>query len=219
MPSSFLSSSLIGMRVTDKGGHAVFAREEIAPGSILAVWGGTVITARELALRPLSERRLTLQVEEDAYLVSDEEGPADWINHSCDPNSGLRGQITLVAMRPIRPAEEVCFDYAMSDGSHYDTFTCNCGAANCRGRVTGDDWMRDDLIARYGEYFSPFLRERIRRLGGTATPETPRTQASLNDAGNEEAPARIQQLRIHEAIPPTSDSAQYRFLATSPKRL
>lgn len=167
MPSSFLSSSLVGMRVRDKGGHAVFAREDIAPGSVLAVWGGSVITAEELALRPLSERRLTLQVDEDAYLVSDREGPADWINHSCDPNSGLRGQITLVAMRPIRQAEEVCFDYAMSDGSNYDIFDCNCGAAICRGRVSGDDWMRSDLIARYGEYFSPFLRERIRRLGAT----------------------------------------------------
>ncbi len=164
MPSSFLSSSLIGMRVSDKGGHAVFAREDIAPGSILAVWGGSILTARELALRPASLRRLTLQVDEDAYLVSDVEGPADWVNHSCAPNAGLRGQITLVAMRPIRQAEEVCFDYAMSDGSNYDTFDCNCGAASCRGRVTGDDWMRSDLITRYGEYFSPFLQERIRRL-------------------------------------------------------
>jgi uncharacterized protein len=178
MPSSFLSSSLIGMRVTDKGGHAVFARQDIAPGSILAVWGGTVVTADELVLRPLSQRRLTLQVDEDAYLVSDEEGPADWINHSCDPNSGLRGQITLVAMRPIRQAEEVCFDYAMSDGSNYDTFDCNCGAAICRGRVTGDDWMRGDLIARYGEYFSPFLRERIRQLGESAVQEMLGNQAT-----------------------------------------
>lgn len=164
MPSSFLSNSLVGMRVSEKGGRAVFAREDIEPGRVLVVWGGTVLCRRDLHRLPLRQRRLTLQVDDDAYLVSDDEGPADWVNHSCDPNAGLRGQITLVALRPIRQAEEICFDYAMTDGSDYDTFDCGCGTATCRGRITGDDWMRPELIDRYGDYFSPFLRERIRNL-------------------------------------------------------
>ena len=48
--------------------------------------------------------------------------PADWVNHSCEPNCGLSGQIALVALRRLEPGEEVCFDYAMSDGSPYDQF-------------------------------------------------------------------------------------------------
>jgi hypothetical protein len=113
-----------------------------------------------------------LQVDDDAFLLSTAEGPADWINHSCDPNAGLRGQISLVAMRDIRRGEEICFDYATSDGSDYDEFDCHCGSVLCRGRISGDDWQRRDLIERYEGYFSPYL---ARRIGATRTaPESPR---------------------------------------------
>jgi hypothetical protein len=113
---------------------------------------------------PFEIRRLTLQIDEDLYIVTSQEGPADWVNHSCEPNAGLSGQIVLVAMRDIAPGEEICFDYAMSDGSPYDEFDCNCGSTHCRGRVTGSDWRRQELIDRYKGYFSPYLQQRINRL-------------------------------------------------------
>ena len=89
--------------------------------------------------------------------------PADYVNHSCDPNGGLAGQITLVARRPIGVGEEVCYDYATSDGSADQSFECRCGARDCRGRVTGNDWLRSDLQTRYGEFFSPYLQRRLAR--------------------------------------------------------
>jgi hypothetical protein len=74
------------------------------------------------------------------------------------------GQIVVVAMRPIMPGEEICFDYAMTDGSPYDEFDCACGSPTCRGRVSGDDWRRPELWARYQGYFSPYLQRRIENL-------------------------------------------------------
>jgi SET domain-containing protein len=62
----------------------------------------------------------------------------EFVNHSCLPNAGIRGQVVLVAMRAIASDEEITYDYAMSDGSSFDVFACNCGAASCRRRVTGD---------------------------------------------------------------------------------
>ena len=114
---------------------------------------------------PVELQQHTIQVEEDLYLASlypDE--PPDYINHSCNPNTGLNGQITLVAMRDIAPGEEVTFDYAMADGTPYDQFVCHCGAANCRGRVAGDDWRNPELWERYAGYFAPYLQRRIERL-------------------------------------------------------
>ena len=76
----------------------------------------------------------------------------------------MSGPIALVAMRRIQPGEEICYDYAMSDGSDYDEFGCLCGAANCRGSVTGNDWRSRDLWKRYRSHFSPYLQRRIRKL-------------------------------------------------------
>lgn len=146
----------------EKGGSAVFAREHIARGELLVVWGGNIVNGAELAAIPPARRRYILQVEEDLYQVSPGDGEtADLINHSCRPNAGMNGQIALVAMRGIDRGEEICFDYAMSDGSPYDEFDCRCGSRWCRGRVTGNDWKQPQLQRRYRRYFSPYLQRRI----------------------------------------------------------
>ncbi|MCC7161823.1 MAG: SET domain-containing protein-lysine N-methyltransferase [Anaerolineae bacterium] len=144
--------------------YGVFALRPIHKDELIAVWGGEVVARKTLDTLPDRLRRLSIQVEEDLFLVALHEGPADYVNHSCNPNCGLRGQIALVALRDIAPGEQVTFDYAMSDGSDYDEFECGCGAPICRGRVTGRDWRLPELWTRYHGYFSPYLARRIERL-------------------------------------------------------
>ena len=90
-----------------------------------------------------------------------------WINHSCAPNCEAdeeHGRIFIKALRDIAPGEEICYDYATSDGSPYDEFDCRCGVSSCRGRITGSDWSLPDLQAKYAGHFSPYLQRRIDRL-------------------------------------------------------
>lgn len=161
-PTGYLSPRLEGRLLEGKGGHGVFAREPIDPGELLVVWGGEIVTAAQLALLPPRHReRLSMQVEEGLFLLTTHEGPADWVNHSCRPNAGLRGQIVLIAMRPIAAEEEVTFDYAMCDTYPYAEFACRCGAADCRGRVTCEDWRRPELQKGYRGFFAPHVQARI----------------------------------------------------------
>jgi uncharacterized protein len=147
------------------GGQAVYARDVIELGELIAVWTGRIVSTEQLDELPEEIRRHTVQVEEGLYLASHapDEGP-DFINHSCEPNAGLDGQIAIVALTRIQPGEEVTIDYAMCDGSPYDEFDCACGSAICRGRVTGDDWRNPALWERYAGHFSPYLERRIRAL-------------------------------------------------------
>ena len=86
------------------------------------------------------------------------------VARSCAPNAGLAGQLTLVAMRDIRRGEQICYDYAMTDASQYDEFLCQCGAPECRGRITGRDWSLPHLWESYGGHFSPYILRRIASL-------------------------------------------------------
>ena len=82
------------------------------------------------------------------------------LNHSCDPNLGIQGQIVFVALRDIEKDEELTFDYAMTDDENYE-MECNCGSRQCRGTITGKDWMRKDLQNKYDGYFSWFTQRKI----------------------------------------------------------
>lgn len=164
-PHSYLSAKCAVRPAADRGGHTVVAVAPIKRGEIIVIWSGTLVDGEELSKLPASVKRYSLQVEENHYLVSLSDcEPPDFVNHCCQPNAGLSGQLTLVAMRDIQPGEEVSYDYAMSDGSPYDEFECRCGSPLCRGRVAADDWKRPDLWVRYAGYFSPYLQRRIERL-------------------------------------------------------
>lgn len=68
----------------------------------------------------------------------------------------------LFAREPIEKGEIVCIhDWAMTDDDSYE-MSCNCGAATCRGVVTGQDWREPELQRRYGNYMSWYLLEKIR---------------------------------------------------------
>ena len=159
---SYLSPKLEMKACPDKGGFGLFAIEPLVKDEVLAVWGGFVVPSARLKEYSEYTRTHGLQVEDDLYLLPlTEDDPSDYFNHSCAPNAGLLGQITLVAMFPIEPGEEICFDYAMSDSNPYDEFVCGCEAPTCRGRITAQDWKRSDLQQRYQGYFSPYLQRRI----------------------------------------------------------
>jgi len=161
LPTGFVSPRLEGRLISSKGGRGLFARERVRSGELLLAWGGDVVTGDMLKWMSEEKHRLAVQIEENLYLVTGNEGPADWVNHSCDPNAGLIGHIVLVALRDIRAGEEICFDYATTDGSPYDEFECGCGGRRCRGHVTGDDWRLAELQARYAGHFSPYIQRRI----------------------------------------------------------
>jgi len=163
-PNSYLSPNLEIRSDKTIEGRGMFARRLITKGDLVALWGGDVVDRVHYESLGEHQKRQSAQAEEGLYLVSSKPGPGDFINHSCNPNAGLNGQIAIVAMRDIQPGEEVTIDYAMCDGDPSDAFDCLCGSPVCRHVVTGNDWMLPELQERYAGYFSPFLERRIKQL-------------------------------------------------------
>lgn len=158
-PSSYLSPKLEARPKTY--GNGIYALEPLIKNELIAVFGGNIYHWDQFTALSDRERSLSLQVEENLFLVPENIGSGDYVNHCCDPNAGLSGQIVLVAMRDIQPGEEVCFDYAMSDATPYDEFECECGSVHCRGKVTGNDWRLPVLQERYTGYFTPYIQRLI----------------------------------------------------------
>jgi len=162
---SFLSPKT-EVRESPIHGRGLFARTALLKDEIVAVKGGHIITREELVqLRP-SLGSAEIQIADDLFICprteQEREGSMIFSNHSCEPNIGLNGQIIFVAMRAIRAGEELTHDWAMTDNDN-EWMACACGAACCRGTVTGKDWQLPDLQQRYGRYFSSYLLPKIQQ--------------------------------------------------------
>lgn len=69
---------------------------------MVAVKGGAIVDSAALALIREQVSPAEIQIEDDLYIVpptaSEVEQNILSLNHSCDPNVGVRGQITFVTM-------------------------------------------------------------------------------------------------------------------------
>ncbi|SNT60300.1 SET domain-containing protein [Asanoa hainanensis] len=154
----------VEVRADSLAGQGLFAREPLPAGTVVSRIGGRLVSGEELRwlLDAAHDYVDTITVADDVHLVL----PAGQLNgkgnHSCDPNLWWGAPYTLVARRRIAAGTELTNDYATSTGDPAFTMPCRCGAAACRGVVTGRDWTRPDLQARYGPHWVPALLDRVR---------------------------------------------------------
>ena len=149
----------------------MFAKEFIHKGEIVYIKGGHILTRNELFSSRVINSYLPLSDEYFLGAIACEEEEEQiklYNNHSCDPNCGLHGEITFVAIRDILPDEELTIDYAFIDNEEY-SFECKCGSASCRHIVTGFDWKRKELQDAFYPYFAQYLKDKIdlERISGS----------------------------------------------------
>ncbi|MGN6680379.1 MAG: SET domain-containing protein [Streptosporangiaceae bacterium] len=166
--SSYITGKAVKGQASDIQGRGLFATAPISAGEIVAIKGGHIVDTATLHALPTRLQNSEIQIADGFHLVAlqdDEYEPVMlFINHSCDPNVGFAGNVVLVAMRDVAGGEELTTDYALFDDSD-EEMECRCGAAACRGRISGRDWQKLDLQRKYGGYFSAYLRERAEQPG------------------------------------------------------
>jgi len=84
------------------------------------------------------------------------------VNHSCDPNCGIHvnetGAHDFVARNDISAGAELTFDYAMRNFTiEYFPKRCQCGAACCRGSITGWKNLPPERKRAYRGLVAPYL--------------------------------------------------------------
>jgi len=140
------------LRRTSEKGAGVFATR-------LFDVGDTVMVGRILRVLDHNHAHAT-QAGLDEYVLYD--GLVPKVNHSCQPNCGVRrnktGAEDLVARTRIEAGQEITFDYAMRNYSveHFRA-RCVCGETECRGRIAGWKDLPAERKTDYTGYVSPYL--------------------------------------------------------------
>jgi hypothetical protein len=147
-------------------GKGLFAKEQISKDEIVCVKGGYILDRLQLESLQDWYRAAEISISDGLFigpaLEEERQGSLIFSNHSCDPNIGVQGQIVFIAMREIQSGEELTHDWATTDDEDY-SLNCNCGAANCRKVITGQDWRKKELQKKYAGYFSWYLERKIKK--------------------------------------------------------
>lgn len=112
-------------------GKGIFAKRDIQKGEIVFL-----VKGRKIKFLIDSEKQAKI-----AGLNWVGMGKNEWIdptkycvyfNHSCNPNSEIKGKVTVLALRNIKKGEEVTFDYSLSEADIFWHIRCHCNNKNCR---------------------------------------------------------------------------------------
>ncbi len=182
------------LAVTAECGYGLFAAKPFARGATVIAdedgdyYDGTMTLAEALARgHELSEQ--LFQVGEDAFLLPNG-NLDDLVNHSCNPNTGLRLTplgYRMIALSDIASGDELTYDYSTYIGKTPECLICACGAANCRGTIGPFRDLPPELRRRYlasdvvGRFAVPVEDRPIERVPASMAKEN-RHMASLSTA-------------------------------------
>lgn len=145
------------IRLTRRYGRGVYATAEIRRGEVIAAFDGRFYTYDH---EPWSTDLYNHAIQFHPRRWRDSKGLARWINHSCEPNCGIKSLFKIVAMRTIQKGEEITWDYEMTERNPDWRMRCRCGEPTCR-RVIGDfRRMPAQVRKRYRGFISDWLLNR-----------------------------------------------------------
>lgn len=93
--------------------------------------------------------------------------PGRYINHSCDPNvvskESARKNVPYIALKAIKKGEELTGDYRIN-AFIGNTWKCNCGSKNCKGKVTSDFFTLSPMLQKkYFPYSSKYIKSEYKK--------------------------------------------------------
>ena len=90
-------------------GKGIIAKQNIKKGEVVFVIKGKVVHW------VISNQKESLYapawIGMSKYSWIDPDEPARFLNHSCNPNCGIKGKLKVVALKNIKKGEEITIDY------------------------------------------------------------------------------------------------------------
>ena len=144
----------VTVRRTKKFGRGVFATKKIKKGEVIAIFDGEFL---DDDFDDWSEDILNHAIQFAKSGFRDSKGIARYVNHSCEPNCGIKDYFKIVAMRHILPGEHVTWDYEMTERSSWWKMKCACGSVICRKIIGNYTNMPRAIRKKYAGFISPWL--------------------------------------------------------------
>ncbi len=141
-------------------GFGLFAKKEIKKGEIIFLAKGKQVRIKikdktDSALLPNA-----IGYDVGVWLDPLVDNALNYLNHSCDPNAGIKGKVTVTALKNIKKGEHITIDYSITecDKSWSLDQRCHCGAKNCRKVIRSIQSLPVIIYRKYLPYIPTVMQ-------------------------------------------------------------
>jgi hypothetical protein len=115
-------------------GKAVFAARRYKKGDAILMFEGPLVHRDDVPANLHNQDDRYVQIS-PTHFMGPSDTTDDLVNHSCDPNAGLKFTdfgIMLVAIKPIKKGDEITWDYSTTMHNSEWEMECLCKSKKCR---------------------------------------------------------------------------------------
>jgi SET domain-containing protein len=88
----------------------------------------------------------------------DPDHPNQYLNHSCNPTAGVKGKVSIVALKDIKEGQEITIDYSTIEGDALWEMPCDCGEKKCRRLIRGIQYLPKKTFDTYMPYVPKYFQ-------------------------------------------------------------
>jgi uncharacterized protein len=138
--------------------RGLFCARPIKKGEVAFIANGERYRENVTTLEASMNHRDAIGLTPDTWLDPFQNNPLRYINHSCNPNLGIKGQVSFVALRNIKKDEHLTIDYSITECDKLWNFkiqtggNCLCGEKNCRKVIKSIQFLPLETYKKYLPY-------------------------------------------------------------------
>lgn len=150
-----MDSQKVVVKKTSNQGLGVFALDDINKDEVIAMFDGDIYDEE---FDGWTDEILDHVIQFAPLKWRDSKGIARRLNHSCEPNCGIKDLFKIVAMRDIKKGEELTWDYEMTEKNEFGwRMKCRCCTESCRKVIGNFKNMPLEVRKKYEGYISEWL--------------------------------------------------------------
>lgn len=138
--------------------HGLFSKRSIKKGEIVFIAKGKLFKDTINNIDDSVAHRNSIGITPDTWLDPYETNPLRYVNHSCEPNLGIKGSVLFVALRDINKNEHLTIDYSITECDILWNFKiqtgsfCKCGSKKCRKIIRSIQFLPKKIYTKYLPY-------------------------------------------------------------------
>ncbi|MDO8538668.1 MAG: SET domain-containing protein-lysine N-methyltransferase [archaeon] len=121
---------------TKNNGKGIFASKDLKKGETIFVWKGKIVDGfylpKNFTYANGADWNNWFSIGNNKYINPTKSNPGRYINHSCNPNSGVKAIRKMVAIRNIKKDTQITMDYSTVEEDQNWKMKCFCKEKNCR---------------------------------------------------------------------------------------